>query len=52
MHFPPKAMVNAGDWKDVTTLVRCYQQPDETLLAVMMDARPGTAAIGASTVAS
>ena len=31
-----KAVADAGGWKDVTTLVRCYQQTDErTLLAVM-----------------
>jgi hypothetical protein len=36
MHFPLIAMADAGGWKDVTTLVRCYQQTDEqTLLAVM-----------------
>jgi len=36
MHFPLKAVADAGGWKDVTTLVRCYQQTDErTLLAVM-----------------
>ena len=36
MHFPLKAVADAGGWKDVTTLVRCYQQTDErTLLAVI-----------------
>lgn len=36
MRFPLKAVADAGGWKDVTTLVRCYQQTDErTLLAVM-----------------
>lgn len=38
MHFPLKAVADAGGWKDVTTLVRCYQQTDErTLLAVMVN---------------
>ncbi len=42
MHFPLKAVADAGGWKDVTTLVRCYQQTDErTLLAVMANAQPG-----------
>ncbi len=27
MHYPLKAVADAGGWKDVTTLVRCYQQP-------------------------
>jgi integrase len=35
-HFPIKAVAEAGGWKDVTTLMRCYQHADEeTLLAVM-----------------
>jgi integrase len=43
MHFPLKAVADAGGWKDVTTLVRCYQQTDDrTLLAVMANARPGS----------
>jgi integrase len=54
MHFPLKAVADAGGWKDVTTLVRCYQQTDEeTLLAVMANARPGvTRSVEAGTVAS
>lgn len=41
MHFPLKAVADAGGWKDVATLVRCYQQTDEaTLLAVIANDRP------------
>lgn len=30
----------AGGWRDVTTLLRCYTQPDDdTILAVMSEAR-------------
>jgi integrase len=40
MHFPLKAVADAGGWRDITTLVRCYQQTDEdTLLAVMSNDR-------------
>ncbi len=36
MHFPIKAVADAGGWSDVTTLQTCYQQTDESgLLAVM-----------------
>ena len=36
MHLPLKAVADAGGWKDVSTLLTCYQQSDEaTLLAVM-----------------
>jgi integrase len=42
MHFPLKAVADAGGWKDVTTLVRCYQQTDDrTLLAVMANEPAG-----------
>jgi len=36
LHLPLKAVADAGGWKDVMTLVKCYQQTDDaTLLAVM-----------------
>lgn len=36
MHLPVKAVADAGGWKDVMTLMTCYQQTDEaTLLEVM-----------------
>jgi hypothetical protein len=35
-----KHVAAAGGWKDVETLLTCYQQPDpETLLAVMSEPR-------------
>jgi hypothetical protein len=54
MRFPLKAVVDAGGWKDVTTLVRCYQQTDErTLLAVMAnDSSETDRADGAPAIAS
>lgn len=40
MHHPLRAVADAGGWKDVATLVTCYQQTDqETLLAVMSETR-------------
>jgi integrase len=40
MHHPLRAVADAGGWKDVGTLLTCYQQTDEaTLLAVMGEAR-------------
>jgi hypothetical protein len=40
MHFPLKAVADAGGWKDITTLMRCYQRTDEdVLLAVMSNDR-------------
>jgi hypothetical protein len=43
MHFPLKAVADAGGWKDVATLVRCYHQTDEqTLPAVMTNAASPT----------
>ena len=41
-HLPFKDVAAAGGWKDVTTLINCYQQPDEdTLRAVVEYSRPG-----------
>ncbi len=35
-----KDVAAAGGWKDIETLLRCYQQPDDdTLLAVMSEKR-------------
>ena len=42
MHFPLKVVADAGGWKDVATLVRCYQQTDDrTLLAVIANEPSG-----------
>ena len=39
--LPVKDVAAAGGWKDVTTLIECYQQPDdETLRAVVDFTRP------------
>ncbi len=39
-HLPVTDVAAAGGWKDVSTLLTCYQQPDsETLLAVVGEAR-------------
>jgi hypothetical protein len=38
--FPISDIAFAGGWSDATTLVRCYQRPDEaTLLRVMSEPR-------------
>ncbi|NUQ20512.1 MAG: tyrosine-type recombinase/integrase [Gemmatimonadaceae bacterium] len=40
MHLPLKAVADAGGWKDVTTLLTCYQHADEAaLLEVMSEPR-------------
>jgi integrase len=36
MHLPLKAVSGAGGWKNTNTLLTCYQQPDELLLAQVM----------------
>jgi len=39
-HLPVTDVAAAGGWKDVNTLLTCYQQPDtETLLAVVSEPR-------------
>ena len=39
--LPVKDVAAAGGWQDVTTLLKCYQQPDEeTLRSVVEDERP------------
>ncbi|MBX6330912.1 MAG: site-specific integrase, partial [Gemmatimonadaceae bacterium] len=46
MHFPIKAVADAGGWRDVATLMKCYQQTDEaTLRAVMENASPLPASV-------
>ena len=40
-HLPVKDVAAAGGWKDITTLLQCYQQPDaETLRQVVDYERP------------
>lgn len=42
-HLPVKVVAVVGGWKDVNTLMVCYQQPDRnSLLSVMSDAKPVT----------
>jgi hypothetical protein len=36
--LPVKDVAAAGGWKDVTTLISCYQQPDEDTLRWMLGA--------------
>ncbi len=39
-HLPVKVVAVAGGWKDLNTLMVCYQQPDRnSLLSVMSDAK-------------
>ncbi len=39
-HLPDVDVAAAGGWKDVSTLKKCYQQPDlETMLAVVQGGR-------------
>jgi len=39
-HLSLKDVAAAGGWKDVETLLTCYQQPDdETMLAVVSEPR-------------
>ena len=45
--LPVTDVAAAGGWKDVGTLIRCYQQPDEaTLLRVMSEPRKVTERVG------
>ncbi len=42
-HLPVKVVAVAEGWKDLNTLMECYQQPDRnSLLSVMSDAKPVT----------
>jgi CheY-like chemotaxis protein len=50
-HLPVKDVAAAGGWKDVTTLLECYQQPDADTLRQVVEyerpvSRPPTAASG------
>jgi len=37
-----KDVAAAGGWKDVTTLINCYQQPDDDTLRMVVEyRRPG-----------
>lgn len=39
--LPVKDVAAAGGWKDITTLINCYQQPDEeTVRSVVEYIRP------------
>ena len=40
MHLPLKPVADAGGWKDVTTLMRCYQHTDEARLLAAMTNQP------------
>ena len=35
--LPVKDVAAAGGWKDVTTLIECYQQPDEETLREVVE---------------
>jgi hypothetical protein len=37
-----KDVAAAGGWKDITTLIECYQQPDEETLRSVMEYRKPT----------
>ena len=44
--FPVKDVAAAGGWKDITTLIDCYQQPDDdTLRAVVEFVKPAAPAL-------
>jgi hypothetical protein len=38
--LPVKNVAAAGGWKDVTTLINCYQQPDEATLRSVVELTP------------
>jgi hypothetical protein len=37
--LPVKDVAAAGGWKDITTLINCYQQPDEETLRAVVEFR-------------
>jgi hypothetical protein len=43
--LPVKDVAAAGGWKDVTTLINCYQQPDEDTLRSMVEFTPPAPAL-------
>jgi hypothetical protein len=38
--LPVKDVAAAGGWKDVTTLINCYQQPDDATLRSVVEFTP------------
>ena len=36
-HLPLRDVAEAGGWRDLTTLLTCYQQPDEETLREVVD---------------
>ena len=38
--LPVKDVAAAGGWKDITTLIECYQQPDDVTLRAVVDYLP------------
>jgi hypothetical protein len=40
-----KDVAAAGGWKNVTTLINCYQQPDEVTLRTVVEFTPSTPAL-------
>ena len=40
MDLPLKVLCELGGWKEATTVLRCYQQPDEVQLKKALDSRP------------
>jgi integrase len=43
--LPVKDVAAAGGWKDVTTLINCYQPPDEATLRTVVEFTPSTPAL-------
>jgi hypothetical protein len=39
-HLPPKDVAAAGGWRDITTLLTCYQQPDEATMRAVVEYQP------------
>ena len=40
MDLPLKVLCDLGGWKEATTVLRCYQQPDEVQLRKALEGRP------------
>jgi len=43
-HLPLVDVAAAGGWRDITTLLKCYQQPDEETLREVVDYQKPAAA--------
>jgi hypothetical protein len=41
-HYPIVDVAAAGGWKDLTTLLTCYQQPDPDTMRAVIDRTPIT----------